>query len=206
LWGDDIGDAYQELAQRPTDHGVNVEVHVFAILLLRLGFPVIENRVATCVDFFNVVVHVLNEQDVVVERLLVFGVTLALGAHDRRRLLSDDLQALKHGLVDARVGVVDHSSNLQLLAVACRRQHVLNGDGEVWECLHKGNHALALLDLDFSIFNRSDLLVEETAEETLEPLVDLLQGTREEVLVRVFDIDKLAVDSRQDSNSLPGWD
>jgi hypothetical protein len=79
-----MGHAYHELAQRPTDHGVDVEVHVLAILLLRLGFPEIENRVAACVDFLDVVVHVLDEQNVVVERLLVFGVTLALGAHDRR--------------------------------------------------------------------------------------------------------------------------
>jgi hypothetical protein len=84
LWNDEISHAYHELAQRPTDHGVDVEVHVLVILLLSLGFPEIENRVAACVDFLNVVVHVLDEQNVVVERLLVFGVTLALGAHDRR--------------------------------------------------------------------------------------------------------------------------
>jgi hypothetical protein len=74
----------------------------------------------------------------------------------------------------------------------------------VGKCLHKGNDALALLDLDFSVFNRPDLLVKETAEESLESLVDLLQGTGEEVLVRVFNVDKLAVDSAQNTNSLSG--
>jgi hypothetical protein len=75
----------------------------------------------------------------------------------------------------------------------------------VGECLHKGNDALALLDLDFSVFNRPNLLVKETAEESLESLVDLLQGAGEEVLVRVFNVDKLAVDSAQNTNSLSGW-
>lgn len=84
---------------------------MLAILLLRLVLPVVEHSVAACVDFFNVVVHVLDEQNVVVEGFLVLGIALALGSHDRGRLLGNDLQALKHGLVDARVGVVDHASN-----------------------------------------------------------------------------------------------
>jgi predicted membrane protein len=85
---------------------------VLAVLLLRLVLPVVEHRVAACVDFLNVVVHVLNEQNMVVEGFLILGIALALGPHNRGRLLGNDLQALKHGLVDARIGVVNHAPNL----------------------------------------------------------------------------------------------
>lgn len=70
------------------------------------------------------------------------------------------------------------------------------------ERLHECNDALALLDLDLGIFNSPDLLVEETAEQALQPLVYLLQRAGEEVLVRVFDIDQLTIDSRQNTDSL----
>lgn len=73
---------YQKLAQWSSDDGVNVKSHVLGVLVTGLGLPVLENLAISGIDFLHVVIHVLNEQDVVVECFLVFWVTLALRSHD----------------------------------------------------------------------------------------------------------------------------
>ena len=110
-------------------------------------------------------VHVFDKQDVVVERFFVFRVTLALTCHDSRGFFRNDLQALKHGFVDTAIRVVDHASDLQLIATfSSRGQHVFDCNRKMGEGLHEGDYALAFLYLDFCVFDRADLLVQETVE------------------------------------------
>lgn len=50
-------------------------MHVLVHFFGGAGFPFFEHGVLSGADFFNVVVHVLNEKDVVIESLFVFWVT-----------------------------------------------------------------------------------------------------------------------------------
>jgi hypothetical protein len=50
---DQVCGAYQELAERTTDHGVDVEVHVLVILLLCFCFPIVKDSVRSGIDFFH---------------------------------------------------------------------------------------------------------------------------------------------------------
>jgi hypothetical protein len=195
---------YQKFAQWSTDDGIDVEVHVLAVFIASLGFPGLQHGIVASVHFFDVVIHVLDEEYVIVECLLIFWIALALGGHYRRRLLSNDLQAFEHGFVHPLISVIDHASDLELLpAVGSRWQHILNCSRKVRERLHEGNDTFALLDLDFGILNGTYLLVEEAIEETLQSFVYLLQVPCQEVLVCVLDINKLSVDRAQNSNALP---
>lgn len=64
----------EELAQGPADDGRKIEVHVLGHFSLGTVFPVFQHGVGFRVDFFDVVVHVLDEEDVVIERLFVFRI------------------------------------------------------------------------------------------------------------------------------------
>lgn len=50
-------------------------MHVLVHFLGGAGFPFFEHGVLSGADFFNVVVHVLDEKYVVIESLFVFWVT-----------------------------------------------------------------------------------------------------------------------------------
>lgn len=65
----------EEFAERAADHGGEIEFHVLGHFLGGARFPVFEHWVGSWVDLFDVVVHVLDEEDVVIESLLIFGIT-----------------------------------------------------------------------------------------------------------------------------------
>lgn len=71
------------------------------------------------------------------------------------------------------------------------------------ECFHEGNNTFSLLNLNLSVLDGTNLLVEEAVEQTLQALVYLLQIPSQEVLVRIFNVQELAIDGSKDTNTLP---
>lgn len=98
--------AYQEFAKRAPDDSVDVERHVLIHLRLRPLLPFAKDYVAARIDLLNVMIHVFNVQNVVVQSLLVFGVCANTGdswrlcSHGSWAFFGNDLQRLEHGLVD----------------------------------------------------------------------------------------------------------
>jgi len=138
---------------------------------LARGFvaPLFEDDVGAGVDLFDVVVHVFDEEDVVVQCFFVFGVcdspVPVLRGHDGRGFFGDEFEALEHGFVDLLVRVGDREAHLERIERFPFRQHVLDGGGEGGECLDEADDAFALLDLDFGIFDPADLFVDEAGEQ-----------------------------------------
>lgn len=64
----------------------------------------------------------------------------------------------------------------------------------MWEGIDELYHALALLDLDFSILDSSDLFINEAIKQAVQSLPHFLQLIGEEVLIRIIDLGELAVD------------
>ena len=64
----------EEFAERAPEHSREVEVHVFGHVARRARFPVLQHGVGSWVDFFDVMVHVFDEEDVVVEGFFVLGI------------------------------------------------------------------------------------------------------------------------------------
>lgn len=71
------------------------------------------------------------------------------------------------------------------------------------ESFHKGDNTLALLDFDLCVFNSTYLFIKETVEKRLKAFLDLLQVPSQEVLIRVFNIEQLAVNGTKNANALP---
>src|SRR2546423_9133238 len=111
-----------------------------------LGFstPPFQHFAGAAVNLLEVMVHVLDEEDVVIQCFLVLWIsTLSRSTLSRtschRTLLGNDLQALEHGFVDTAIAIIDHMSNIQLFAKSSTRRdwtvefgltcwhHVLNG-------------------------------------------------------------------------------
>jgi len=179
---------HEDLAKRPPHDALDVLVQVLGSLHERLALPACEYCVflAAVVDFFDVVVHVLDEQDVIVEHLFVLGVGALLSAHGGR-LARDLLEAYPHCLVDAVIGCVDHGAHFHEIgscgrAASCARIDVLDADGEVGKYAHECDDAFAFLDLDFCVLNRPDLVVDELGEEIVKSRARLCKRAKEEFL------------------------
>lgn len=65
---------YDNLAEWPANHATDIFFHVFSAIHQGLCFPLGEDRafLAAIIYFFDVMVHVLDQEDVVVQDLLVF--------------------------------------------------------------------------------------------------------------------------------------
>lgn len=104
---------YQELAERSPHHPPNVSLQGLLPLQHCAASPLGKHALAsTVVDFFDVVVHVLDEQDVVVQHLLVFWIVCAALTSRRSvctttrstgsgRFFGDDFEAVEHAAVDS---------------------------------------------------------------------------------------------------------
>lgn len=87
-------------------------------------------------------------------------------------LARDDLERFEHGFVETGVGGVDGGADFE---VGGGGEHGLEGEGEGGEDADEADNALALVDLDFGVFNGAYLVVEESVEEAQESDVELLQ-------------------------------
>lgn len=130
-------------------------------------------------------VHVFDQQDVIVQHRLVFrvvgaslarrGVVCTSWCSSGRRLFGNSLEAVEHGTIDARVGVVNESANfghaVARAIVVCTRdggEDVLNCGAEVREDPHEGNDTLTLVNLDFRLLDCANLVVDEFSEQGLQ--------------------------------------
>ncbi len=147
-------------------------------------------------------VHVLDEQDVVVERFFVFGVTRGGGGGGG--FLGDEFKGFEHGFVEFGVGVVEVGADGEGGDDGRGGDHVLDCGGEVGEGFHKGDDAFALLDLDFRVLDAADLLVDEAREESDEAVVNPCEGCGEEFLVGVFELGEFGFDGQEDADALEG--
>jgi len=183
----------QEFAHGPPDDGVDIELLVFGHLEHGFTSPLSECCITALVDLIVEVEHVLNEQDVVVQRFLVFGVcTEALACHWCS--FRDRLKTIEHGPNDLVVCCINHGARFESLGPVGRRQHVFNDDGEVGEDLYKGNDALALVDLDLGLFNGTKLSIHKLVEGDGKPFVDPTDGTDNELLVGVLQLEAFALE------------
>ena len=183
--------AYEELAQWPPHDARHVLVEVLGALGGGLCLPAAEDGagVAAVVDFFNVVVHVLDEEDVVVEDLLVF-----LGrAHGAARaeagcVFGDLLESDPHALIDALVGLVDGLANLargvthSAGAAGAAGKDVLERCAKMGECAHEADDSLAFLQKDLCLFDSVDLGIDELVEDDAQLCVRVCQRAEQEVL------------------------
>ena len=106
---------YQKLGQRPSDDGADVQSQVLLKLVLRRPLESFEDGVVLSIHLLQVMVHVFNHHDVVVELLLVLGIH-ALDGRDWR-LFRDRLERFKHCLVDLCVPLVDHLAHVELFVI-----------------------------------------------------------------------------------------
>lgn len=90
-------------------------------------------------------------------------------------LFGDDFEAVEHAAVDSRVCVVDQSPDLcdtlaLTIVVGSRdgRENVFYRCAEVRENPHESDDTLALVDLDLCFLDRTDLVVDEFGEESLQ--------------------------------------
>jgi hypothetical protein len=182
-----IGFTYQELAERSPHHPPNIRLQGLLPLQHRAPSPLGKHVLASAiVDLFDVVVHVLDQQDVVVEHLLVLrvvratltsrsSVCAAAWSTGGGRLFGDDFEAVEHAAVDARVGIVDQSPDFRdtlalTIVVGSRdgREDVFHSCAEVRENPHESDDTLALVDLDLCFLDRTDLVVDKFGEESLQ--------------------------------------
>ncbi len=111
---------YQQLAQRAMDDCSDIKPQVLVHLLDRSRFPLAQHCIPMVLDLFDVMIHVLDEKNLVIERFFIFRVTDTL-AHDpmpcrhRRVVLRNDLQTLEHCLVDPLICVVNRGAHVELL-------------------------------------------------------------------------------------------
>lgn len=174
------------------------------------GFPFFQDRVAPRRDFFNVMVHVLDEEDVIIERFFIFWIScagtrtliLSLRPAACRAFLGDEFQALEHGLVDLLVGVIDHGPNGRVREVSQRGKHVFNSQGEIRECFDERDNAFALFDLDLRVFDSTDLFFYKAAKQGSYAVVDLAHDLDEEFLIRIFELRKLGLERKKHTNTL----
>lgn len=143
-------------------------------LLFGLLLPSRKHTIIPRIHLLHIMIHILNQQDVIIQCLLIFRITLALCSHHSRRFLSNDLQALEHCLVDLLVGIVYHFPDFELIVFAGCGEHVFYCDGEVREGVHEADYAFAFFDFDFCVFDGADLLVDEAGEQAGETLVHFL--------------------------------
>src|SRR6266536_6128635 len=120
--------------------------------------PFLKDNVASSFDLLDVMIHVFNEKNVIIERLLVFGVTATACLTSSRGLFSNEFERLPHGTIDLRVRVIDRVTNFQGLRIGLRGgQHVFNCDGKVRERLDECNHTLSLLDFHLRLLDAVNL-------------------------------------------------
>lgn len=162
--------------------------------------PVFQDGVVPDDYLLDVVVHVFDEQDVVVQGFLVFRVASSLSCC--RTFFGNELQAFEHGLVHSAVGIVNQCTYWKMVERPGRGEHILEGSREVGEGLHESNDAFALLDLDLGVFDAADLLFDETGELCCEAVVDLCYGLREEFLVSFFHLRELGFQGEEYADSV----
>lgn len=71
------------------------------------------------------------------------------------------------------------------------------------ECLDERNDALSFLDLDLGVFNGRNLSLDETLELRRNATLETLHDLGEEVLIRFLQLDELAVQRGQNTDTLP---
>ena len=182
--------------------------------------PFGENALASAVvDFFDVVVHVFDQQDVIVQHRLVFrvvgaslarrGVVCTSWCSSGRRLFGNSLEAVEHGTIDARVGVVNESANfghaIAGTIIVCTRnggEDVLDCSAKVWEDSHEGNHTLTLVNLDFRLLDCANLVVDEFSEQGLQTHGQLVEELQEVILCGVCEEERVLAECSEDTNTL----
>lgn len=102
---------------------------MFCKISLGLLLEYLKNRVSSCEYLFEIMVHVLDHHDVVVEYFFVFWVnTLTC---DCWTLLRNGMQRLEHGFVDTLITFVDHVSDVKfIIADHLHRQLILYFGGK----------------------------------------------------------------------------
>lgn len=214
---------YQQLAERSPHHPPNVSLQGFLPLDHCAASPLGKYALASAViDLFDVVVHVFDQQDVVVQHLLVLGIVCAALTSRRSvraatrstcsgRLFGNDFQAVEHAAVDSRVGVVDQSPDfrntlaLTIIVGACNgREDVLHSSAEMRENSHESDDTFALVDLDLCLLNRTDLVVDELGEESLQAHGQLVQKLQEILLCSIGEVERVLAERDEYTHALDG--
>jgi len=203
---------YQQLPQGSPNDPRHIRLHCLCPIHHRLTLPFRQYTIlASVFDLLDIMVHVLDDQHLIIQQLLLLLAVVRPGPRRRRTFLGDDFETIKHRTVDPCVCVVDSeadiSDGLCLLVVVPAtdgREDVLHSRGEVWEGLHERDDALALLDLHLRVFNGADLLVDELGKEIGQPRSKTFRQLEEEVLVAVAEVKGVAAETGHNTNTLDG--
>jgi hypothetical protein len=214
----DLGrfDEIKPFPQWAPDHCARVLVEVGGEVGGGAGAPFLEDGVGAAVDFFEVVLHVFDQEDVVVEGFFVFWVAGVVAGEEVRGaaagldaadvvvvvvvagagggggagfILGDEVEAFPHGFVEFGVGFVDDEADLERFVAASRRgggEHAFDGGGEAGKGAHEGDDAFTLFKLDFGVFDTAHLVVDEAMEKAEESVVEGAEGASQVFLVGVF--------------------
>lgn len=144
----------EEFAQRAAHDGGDVEVHVVLHFARGMRFPFFQDGVVSRRNFFAVVVHVLDEEDLVVESFFVLWITctgadrLGLSLHDAPCcgvFCGNEFQTFEHSLVDLLIGIINQQPNGWVEKVSKWWKHVFNSEGKIRKSFYKRNDAFAFL-------------------------------------------------------------